>query len=84
VQVRLTVMPARIETLDPLDALVSVVVPNAAAACCDVRGVFCQHVFFFAGLTPTLWGVPHIPRPRCCPWRTPTPWPISSRGRAIE
>lgn len=47
--VRLTVTPDGIADLDPADALVSIVVPNAAAACSDVRGAFCQHVHFFAG-----------------------------------
>jgi alkylmercury lyase len=47
--VQLTVTPERVEDLDPVDTQVSVVVPDAAAACCDVRGAFCQHVHFFAG-----------------------------------
>src|SRR5262249_45876982 len=46
--VQLTVKPERVEALDPVDTRVSVVVPDAAAACCDVRGAFCQHVHFFA------------------------------------
>jgi alkylmercury lyase len=49
VPIRLTVTPERIAHLDPPDALVSVVVPDAVAACVDVRGAFCQHVHFFAG-----------------------------------
>jgi alkylmercury lyase len=49
VPVRLTVTPERIARLDPAGALVSVVVPDAAAACADVRGAFCRHVHFFAG-----------------------------------
>lgn len=47
--VRFTVTPERIIHLDPSAALVSVVVPDAAAACVDVRGAFCRHVHVFAG-----------------------------------
>jgi alkylmercury lyase len=47
--VRLIVTPERIEEQHPSNVLVSIVVPDAAAACCDVRGAFCQHVSFFAG-----------------------------------
>ncbi len=47
--VRLTVTPKHIADLDPVDAVVCVVVPDAAAARCDVRGVFCQHVHFLYG-----------------------------------
>lgn len=49
VMIRLTVTPERIAHLDPPGTLVSVVVPDAAAAGDDVRGAFCQHVHFFAG-----------------------------------
>lgn len=49
VLVRLTVTPERIAQLDPVDALVSAVVSDVAAACADVRGAFCRHVHFFAG-----------------------------------
>jgi alkylmercury lyase len=47
--VHLTVTPEGIVALTPADALVSMVVPEAAAARCDVRAVFCQHVHFLAG-----------------------------------
>jgi alkylmercury lyase len=47
--VRLTVTPDEVADLDPADTLVSVVVPEADAARCDVRSVFCQHVHFLAG-----------------------------------
>lgn len=49
VLVRLTVTPQGIARLDPPGVLVSLVVPDAAAACRDVRGAFCGHVHFFAG-----------------------------------
>ena len=49
VRVRLTVTPEGIDYLDPAGALVSVVVPDASGARCDVRGVFCRHVHFFGG-----------------------------------
>ena len=47
--VQLTVTPERIAQLDPADALVSLVIPDASAACCDVRGAFCNHVHFLGG-----------------------------------
>ncbi len=60
VPVRLTVTPERVEELDPPHALVSIVVPDAAAACCDVRGAFCQHVSFFAGADAgAVWRAAH-------------------------
>jgi alkylmercury lyase len=49
ITIRLTVTPERIAHLDPPGALVSIVVRDASAACCDVRGAFCDHVHFFAG-----------------------------------
>jgi len=58
--VRLTVTPVRIENLDPSDALVSLVLPDAVDACCDVRGAFCQHVHFFAGANAgAVWQAAH-------------------------
>jgi alkylmercury lyase len=47
--VRLTVTPERIVQLVPAAALVSFGVPDTSAACCDVRGAFCNHVHFFSG-----------------------------------
>jgi alkylmercury lyase len=47
--VRLTVTPDELTGLDPADALISLIVPEEAAARCDVRAVFCQHVHFLAG-----------------------------------
>jgi alkylmercury lyase len=47
--VRLTVTPDEVADLDPADTLVSLVAPEASAACADVRDAFCQHVHFFAG-----------------------------------
>jgi alkylmercury lyase len=46
---RFTVTPERVVPLEQAGALVSIVVPDAVAACCDVRGAFCQHVHFLAG-----------------------------------
>lgn len=58
--VRLTVTPERVTQLDPAAALVCVVVPDADAASCDVRGAFCHHVHFLAGAEAgTRWQVAH-------------------------
>jgi alkylmercury lyase len=48
-EVRLTLTPEYIVDCDPVDALMSLVVPEAEAACCDVRGAFCRHVHFLGG-----------------------------------
>jgi alkylmercury lyase len=62
--VRLTVTPDEVTDLDPADTLVTVVIPEAAAArCdvrCDVRGVFCQHVHFLHGpAAGAIWRAAH-------------------------
>jgi len=36
------------EMVAPAGAMISLVVPEQAHACCDVRGSFCRHVHFFA------------------------------------
>jgi alkylmercury lyase len=36
------------EMVAPAGAMISLVVPEQADACCDVRGSFCRHVHFFA------------------------------------
>jgi alkylmercury lyase len=36
------------EMVAPAGAMISLVVPRQADACCDVRGSFCRHVHFFA------------------------------------
>ena len=46
--IRLTVTPVGIDQLEPASAVVSIVVPEDEAACCDVRGAFCNHVHFFS------------------------------------
>ena len=46
-EIRLTVRPDRVEDLTPPDAVVSIVVPEAEEACCDVRGAFCNDVHYF-------------------------------------
>ncbi len=48
VNVQLTVTPEGVENIDPIAAVVSIVVPDESAACCDVRGAFCNHVHFFS------------------------------------
>lgn len=45
--IRLTVTPERIEALEPEEAVVSLVLPEKAA-CCDVRGTFCDFGHFFS------------------------------------
>jgi alkylmercury lyase len=58
--VRLSVTPEHVKDLDPADTLVSLVVPEASAARCDVRGVFCQHVHYLYGLAAgATWRAAH-------------------------
>ena len=47
-QVRLMVMPDGIRNLTPSEAVVSIVLPQQAEACRDVRGAFCNQVHFFS------------------------------------
>ena len=46
--IRLTVTPEGVKRLDPEDAVLSFVTPDADACCADIRGSFCRHVNFFA------------------------------------
>lgn len=46
--ITLVVSPEGIDELAPAGAVVSLVVPARAEACCDVRGSFCNHVHFFS------------------------------------
>jgi alkylmercury lyase len=46
--IRVTVTPKTVVDLDPPEAVVSLVIPETAAACCDIRGAFCNDVHFFA------------------------------------
>ncbi len=58
--VRLTVTPEGIKDLEPPSAIVSLVLPERAAVCRDVRGTFCHQVHFFS--TPeaaSLWLAQH-------------------------
>jgi alkylmercury lyase len=48
VPIRCSVGPDRPEMVTPAGAMISLVVPDQVAGCCDVRGSFCQHVHFFA------------------------------------
>jgi len=45
-KVQLTVTPRGVNDLEPNNALVSIVIPEASEACCDVRGAFCNHSNF--------------------------------------
>jgi alkylmercury lyase len=48
VKVRLRVTPEGVEDLEPAGAVVSIVIPEASDACCDIRGAFCHQVHFFS------------------------------------
>ncbi len=48
VKVQLKVTPEGVELLEPTSAVVSLVIPEALEACCDVRGSFCNQVHFFS------------------------------------
>lgn len=47
-RIRFTVTPDGVENLEPAEAAVSIVVPNASEACCNVRGAFCNEVHFLS------------------------------------
>jgi len=47
-KINLKVTPNRIEELDPSNTVVSLVIPTASDACCDIRGSFCDKVHFFS------------------------------------
>jgi alkylmercury lyase len=65
--IRLTVTPETIERVDPATAVVSIVIPAAAAACCNVRDAFCRHVHFLRGAEEaTVWQAAH-PQARLLP-----------------
>jgi alkylmercury lyase len=46
--IRLMVTPEGVVECDPPDAVVSLVIPEIGGECCDIRGVFCNEVHFFA------------------------------------
>ncbi len=48
VAVKLSVTAERVEDVEPTKAVVSIVIPDASEACCDVRGAFCNEVHFFS------------------------------------
>ena len=48
VKIQLTVTSEGVADLEPNSAVVSIVVPEAADACCDVRAAFCDQVHFFS------------------------------------
>ena len=45
--IRIVVTPTGVERVDPTSVVVSILVPEREAACCDVRSSFCNHVHFF-------------------------------------
>ncbi len=46
--IHLQVTSDGVQQLDPPDAVVSLIIPEAGAAACDIRGSFCSMVRFFA------------------------------------
>ena len=65
--IRLTVTPETIERVDPATAVVSIVMPASAAACCNVRDAFCRHVHFLRGPEEAIaWQATH-PEARLLP-----------------
>ena len=58
--IRLTVTPKTVERVDPATAVVSIVIPASAAACCKVRDTFCRHVPFLRGAEEAIaWQAAH-------------------------
>jgi alkylmercury lyase len=47
VNIKLTVTPKKIEPLEPAEAAISIVVPEASDACRNLRSAFCNKTFFF-------------------------------------
>lgn len=47
-EIRLTVTPEGIETIEPGNAVVSIIAPDISEPCCDVRSAFCDEVHFFS------------------------------------
>ncbi|HET8911667.1 MAG TPA: organomercurial lyase MerB [Ktedonobacteraceae bacterium] len=45
--IRLTVSPKRVEFYEPSGAVMSLVVPEALEAWSNIRGSFCNHIYFF-------------------------------------
>jgi alkylmercury lyase len=48
VPIRYSIDPEGPGDVVPAEAVMSLVVPEQTAACCDLRGSFCRHVHFFA------------------------------------
>jgi alkylmercury lyase len=46
-KVQVTANPDSIERVEPVDAVMAIIVPEAAEVCCDVRRAFCDKVHFF-------------------------------------
>jgi len=60
VPIRCSIGPDGAEDVAPAAAVISLVVPEPAAACCDVLGSFCHHVHFFASpAVATTWRAAH-------------------------
>ena len=45
--VKLTVSPEKIESMEPGNAVISIIIPDESDACCNVRSAFCNKIFFF-------------------------------------
>ncbi|QBD80871.1 organomercurial lyase MerB [Ktedonosporobacter rubrisoli] len=58
--VRLSVTPEKLEQLEPAGAYISLVLPEAAAVRCDIRGNLCNHIYFFSSKqAASTWQVAH-------------------------
>lgn len=64
VTVRVTVAPDGIHLLDPTEAVVSLLVPDTEAACCDVRSAFCDRVSYFVSRDAAALWVARQPQPQ--------------------
>jgi alkylmercury lyase len=59
-RVQLTVTPAGVTDRDPATVVVSLVIPDAAACCRDIRGTFCNYGLFFASAEAAeVWRAQH-------------------------
>jgi len=58
--INLQVSPESVEFFEPVSAVVSLVIPEKAKTCCDVRDSFCCNVFFFSSLeAASVWRSEH-------------------------
>ena len=59
-RILITVSPDAIQRVEPADAVMAMIVPEAPEVCCDVRGAFCDKVHFFSSSeTASAWVTEH-------------------------